>query len=1352
MADPNSASLKGASEREAIDSMRGYSYQILRSIEAWIELADGEVLVLEGAEDLDRLGDDGRPTTEQVKDTAGSGNVTLRSANVLEAIGNLWKHMERNPGVPIRFRFLTTSGVGREKSRPLGFDEPGLEAWRLIQAAPSSADAHRLASGIQSFLKDQPTLPETMRAWLATASTQEFIEKTVIPMEWVTGWPAWQDLYARVLAKLVELADHRAIGASDAARALDGLYAEAWKVATTKGRRELRRGDLLSILERAGTTAVPNRQLLAMLGTITGAPGHGPLVTAAAEPFSSAPRPLPDRHPRRTLEDSIQTALGSGTVLIHGGTGMGKTGLALATTGGARPVAWVDLRGMSQDAAASRIGALAARLPQLGQARDVVLDDLPASGDPRALEAPLGRLRVALNEFEAALLVTAADRLTARLAAQLSLDKAHTFQAPAFDEQDIREYLLARGCPDDVAENWSKIIRVSTWGHPQFVDARVAALANGGFPKPDIAELMAPRPEIVDVRAEARRLVSALPDAERELLARASLTLGRTPRARLMAIAAIDPAIPEPGDVIDRLTGPWLERTDTDDLRPSPLLGSLGIDTRGQDWAARMHRGVAFSFLRGGSLLASDIFEIATHAILARTAAPLIPVLPGLLQASAEVWAQVAETASILIHFGIGDGQAAPFDDANDVAAFRVLQLRIAIEAGRPDQVRRIVDRSIAEFDRNDVERNPGPGLFEVVFLWQLLQRPGDLSLAERLRLSLRFARVGDRLSKVLVSLGDRGVGEDLQWPDLAPFVPMTLIPVVGDVDGLTELLDLLERLEPADKARALGGYAGDGEAAALALDRVWLGEARREEPRWADLAASLRRVLAMSGEWDVPALSGAAAPLLVRVLDENLKDPDGALAEAEKALEEHRRPSRVLAAKARVLWRQGPSREALALYEEAIASFPLGLSWRTDVLRDAAVAAGKLGDWPLAARRLTDALSGMSESEPLVRHVGFGFDLAIALHLSGRTRDAVDRLGRAVDLMAEDGRPVPPEPLVSVRQLGSQVIRTIGAERGTSGIWGEDEMPLTRLFGSTSGLEELTWGEQRPAPLDVVILLMAELDLLMPEHPAIAERMAPRLRASSSLLTQSTQGDMLTRLAVRTLDVTEGAADALREARALDLATSERDAGHDASDLDMDGAPASVSPRWQELVKYRLLARVVAMVARGRAADVPVSRWAEAVPTDGSMDDVVAMLEDLKRLIDGIEDARTRIMGGNPTWDRHLLAALLAPVQRHLAPDQLLVCHVVVARYLRQAKLGEFTGAAFAELVTGAWLDRCDHPAQLVAPRMTVPDIRRAATSGAPGWPRVLRVLEAARNAVSVAAAKSVSDFLAVLREQVEG
>ena len=83
--------------------MRGYSYQILRSVLAWIELLENEVLYLEGAEDLDQVAGDAAITT-QIKDTRGSGNVTLRSPGALKAIDNYWSHCSRNPGRRIRFR------------------------------------------------------------------------------------------------------------------------------------------------------------------------------------------------------------------------------------------------------------------------------------------------------------------------------------------------------------------------------------------------------------------------------------------------------------------------------------------------------------------------------------------------------------------------------------------------------------------------------------------------------------------------------------------------------------------------------------------------------------------------------------------------------------------------------------------------------------------------------------------------------------------------------------------------------------------------------------------------------------------------------------------------------------------------------------------------------------------------------------------------------------------------------------------------------------------------------------------------------------------------------------------------
>jgi len=1330
--------------------MRGYSYQILRSIETWVDLKDGAVLVLEGAEDLDSIDDAGAATVEQIKDTSGSGNITLRSQSVLEAIGNFWNHLDRNSGTAIQFRFLTTSGIGREKNRPFGFDTPGLEAWKRIQAAPLAEQSVQMAAAIQGFLEVQDVLPEAFRLWLGSATSEDFITRIILPMEWVAAWPTWRDLYDTVFAKLVELGETRNVGSADAATALDALHTEAWRVATTKSSRLLRRGDLLRIFDQAGTTAIPNSQILAILGALTGAPANATAVAVAPEPLSAPPGPGPRRHPRPVLEANIREALSAGSVLIHGGTGVGKTALAVAVTGAPRPCAWVDLRDVPAAAAVARIDALAIRLSELAGTYDVVLDDLPAGGDARALEAPLGRLRSVQDRLGGTLLVTVADRLPPRLAAQLCLGQSRMFAAPAFQVEDIHAYLIANGCPPDRTDPWSKIIHASTSGHPQLVDARVAALTEDGFPEPDITELVAARPEIMDVRSEARRLVAARPGDDRELLARASLLLGRASRRRLMAVAQIRPPIAEPGDVIDRLTGPWLERMDNDDLRSSPLLQSLGNDTRGQDWVISMHRGIASSYLKERSLFASDIFELATHAMLGGSAAPLIPVLPGLLQASAAVWAQIAETASMLTCMGL-EGSALPFRDPIDTAAFRVLQVRIAIEVGDQARVSKITEQALQEFDAADPSRFPGPGLFEVVFLWQLLQAPGNTPLEERLRLSVRFVKIGARLAQTFrEATPPEGIDlADMQWPDLSAFVPMALVPVVSDVEIFAKLLDLVEELDHGDRVTALGGYAADSEATALALDRIWLGEASRSEPRWSDLERELRRAMTMADELAIPPLVAAAAPLLIRVIDENLKNPDAALETADKMIADLERPARVLAAKARVLWRLGRSSEALPLYEEALPEFPLSLSWMTDVLRDAAMAAGKAQDWPLAARRLTEALTSLSEDEPLVRRVGFLFDLSIALHLSSRTRDAVNRLGNALDLLVADGQETPPEPLISVRQLGSQAIKSIAADLGLRGLFEESEMALTRLFGSISGLEELRWGDQRPVTLDMMALIMADLDVQMPEFPAIGERMAMQLRASRDLLTQSTQGDLLTKLAVRTLDVAKGADDAIREVRSIGFAAAQRSAGHEVFGQDFASAPIALDPQWQELVKYRLLVRVVAMVAGGRTASIPIENWRAAVDQEG-MAEVLAMVDDLGRMIEGTENAERRILAYNTYWNDHLLAALLAPVQRRVTPEQLLVCHAVAARYLNRPKLGEFCVQPFSAMVTEAWLDRCDCPAQLVTPRLTVPAIRRAATNSALGWPRVLAILEEARNAVSSTAASSARDLLRELRNEV--
>jgi hypothetical protein len=113
--------------REAVASMRGYW-----APQAWIQLADTDRLYLEGAEDFDRIS--GLTVeTVQVKDVVR--NVTLRSADVIDAIDNAWAHRQRNPRHTIRFRFLTTAGIGVEQGSPFGTGIRGLRLWHESQSS-----------------------------------------------------------------------------------------------------------------------------------------------------------------------------------------------------------------------------------------------------------------------------------------------------------------------------------------------------------------------------------------------------------------------------------------------------------------------------------------------------------------------------------------------------------------------------------------------------------------------------------------------------------------------------------------------------------------------------------------------------------------------------------------------------------------------------------------------------------------------------------------------------------------------------------------------------------------------------------------------------------------------------------------------------------------------------------------------------------------------------------------------------------------------------------------------------------------------------------------------------------------
>src|SRR5271170_4786437 len=114
----------GRDARPAID---GYVYQVIATVLAWLNLAEGQHLELEAGEDFDlvertatiEVSEPGR-TVQQVHKR--SRTITLRSPKTVQAVANFCAHRKTNPGTALKFRFVTTAKPGREK----GWRVPGI--------------------------------------------------------------------------------------------------------------------------------------------------------------------------------------------------------------------------------------------------------------------------------------------------------------------------------------------------------------------------------------------------------------------------------------------------------------------------------------------------------------------------------------------------------------------------------------------------------------------------------------------------------------------------------------------------------------------------------------------------------------------------------------------------------------------------------------------------------------------------------------------------------------------------------------------------------------------------------------------------------------------------------------------------------------------------------------------------------------------------------------------------------------------------------------------------------------------------------------------------------------------------
>lgn len=1004
--------VEGDPRRQAVASLRGYAYQLYATALAWIGLPTGNELYLEVAEDYAVLSQGGVEAV-QVRDTAASGGLTLRSAGVAQTITSFVDLARRNAGQRLTLRYLTTAAVTTERAaedRPAGL--AGLDYWRQAAAgadvAPLRSTLERLDLGAEAarFIAERDD--EALRADLLRR------------IHWDCGASDLgglrRELEAAVLERGVSVGGFTIAEARTlVAEILDAVLATI----VSGARRILTPPRMQDLLERASHASVPRRQLEALTqGAAGGFVREAPL---RSEDDTPLPALLAPRH--QAVGELAGRVRLEGMALVCGATGMGKTLLARLATraiGGDWRVA--DFAGLDAVQSAQRLGALLGALA-VTPFDGIILDDLNATDTPE-VAVRLARLRAALMRRDRLCLITAYRAPSARLRSELAISPGAPQEVGDLAEAEVHDLIAAAG---GEAAQWTRAIYVATAaGHPQLVQATIADLQWRGWPAADYKRLYALDWSGLDIAAQRaaarRRLVETAPEPARALLARLSLLIGAFRRDVAVELAQLDPAIAGPGEHLDALTGPWIDQVGADRLRISPLLSDAGTSTLSRDEQAAVHRAAADLLLGGRRLNVQDASAGAAHALAARSPDPLRRLAASVIRANSETRSRLAGWLTTL---QVLRADAPIFPEDPELS--RLLRLAQVLLVAASDDAMGLTEKWRAL--RAEIAAEPDEATRERL----------ELTVLARVLLERRIAETPDWVAQLarLETLVQR-------HPDQMPVLVKAADPFghlfsslamgIGSVEGLVDAFSQLDALPSEARGRILGRLRAHPEEIGYVINHPWVAERDGGEVDGRRRAETYLRLARQAAAWGEPELAIRCHVARSIMLDEFADDETAAMTALQLGEDELGPHLALSRARAKVAYRRRRFGDALALAREVMVG---GLQQdpveRMFLCREAAISAAETGQEAEGLDWFKKALAAAEETKSdslKVTVVGLRADVALAAWRCGDHDRALRDLWSVLDAAQE----IDPESSLKATYLHKVL--------GHAGLW---------LFGEAS-------------------------------------------------------------------------------------------------------------------------------------------------------------------------------------------------------------------------------------------------------------------------------------------------------------
>lgn len=1094
---------EGDAARQAVDSLRGYAFQALAAALAWVDIDEKGRLYLEVAEDYAIVAEQALEAV-QVRDTEGSGSVTLNSEAIRGAVGAFVDLVERNPDIPIELRYFTTSEIGTEQAvadRPAGM--AGLEYWRKVAAG---ADPSPLRTILES-----DKFPKSVRDFAKARDDPALRRDLIGRIHWDCGRPDFMTLRQELEERLVVVGrDGFNLPAPEARRLADHLVYRVLRksIAKAAGERVLTRAELNHTIDAATRISVPRATLEAInllasggaaslgedLGSHLSAAGIGWLIDGATLPLRQG---MIDRV---AVESAVSDALTSfGTGVLVGGSGLGKSNLSRAVAA-ARAGAFfmVDLRDINADETRRRIDIIFAHIGGLPSTA-LILEDLNFLDDTRVVLS-LSRVIEACRRRDREVLITCYRNPSIRALADAALDQGCVVECPYFSEEEAHALVRMNGGNPD---RWGRLAYVAgAGGHPQLTHAFVIGMAARGWPTEEISSVVVRglSSDDTDAAGEAARrsLVSALPEGTRNLLYRLSLTIGRFDRSLALIVGELPPPVSRAGECLDQLVGPWIEAVGNDLFRVSPLASAFGREMLPVDAQEQIHNAIAVQMRNKRTIDASDADVFVMHAIAGKWPEGLATIAHSVLTADAHTLDVLAEH-TLFISFFRTD---APIYPENPLVSgmLRLAQFKLAAAANEGNKASQIAAALINEI--SDLPEGQEKRVLESVALGTVLITMGVANFLDDWIALLHRYKVMIEEDDYLQSLVSNV--ESAVDPAGSTFFGMLFGIGSANLDSVTRLehvINELDELDASERTLWLTPIDRSFSDYSTFINGPWAAQQRHQDFDAADAAMRYQRMAEKTQNWGIRPLSLQCSVARAVMLNEYQNHKEGALAVLEEANAALGDDLILARARAKVYWHHGEHQTALEILrgiaDQIGADNPVE---RAFALREAAISAAKTGEWSQAELWFLDAQSAASLAEVedmQVMAIGLGADSAVAALETGNVDRTLLRLAEAIDALAS----VNPDDTLRAAYCHRVIRHTVlwAQSRVEESDIKVDGEPIAMEPGTCSNPDPLSAVRELPlGHIDIAWYMLAEIEIAVGVDVGIVAKLGDRLAQGS--------------------------------------------------------------------------------------------------------------------------------------------------------------------------------------------------------------------------------------------------------------